>query len=78
MSVGLGQAVTVDQPPLAVGVRFPLCPPVFSSDDGPIGPSPFSMSRRKGRLTARKAIDHQSVAFWRGIHPHAGYRARRQ
>jgi len=27
----MGLAVTVDQPPLAVGVRFPLCPPIFAS-----------------------------------------------
>ena len=28
-SFALRPAVTVDQPPLAVGVRFPLCPPIF-------------------------------------------------
>ena len=26
-ALGSRPAVTVDQPPLAVGVRFPLCPP---------------------------------------------------
>ena len=37
-ALGSRPAVTVDQPPLAVGVRFPLCPPTSFNDDGPIGP----------------------------------------
>ena len=44
-SFALRPAVTVDQPPLAVGVRFPLCPPIFFNDHGPIGPVPRFLRR---------------------------------
>jgi len=40
---------------LAVGVRFPLCPPlcpqILLNDDGPIGPFAFFRGRDKRRLT---------------------------
>ncbi len=40
MWVAMDSIVTVDQPPLAVGVRFPLCPPIFfAMTTGLIGPS---------------------------------------
>ena len=43
--------LAVDQPPLAVGVRFPLCPPTRICDDGPFkrGPS-FVQVKVEGTL----------------------------
>src|SRR5438105_9035361 len=47
VSLAVGLALTVDQPPLAVGVRFPLCPPIFSMATGPIGPTVESVLATK-------------------------------
>ena len=56
MLVVLDRAVTVDQPPLAVGVRFPLCPPRNISVDGPLGPVALFLRRdeKGGRLRERQ------------------------
>src|SRR5436190_5399081 len=65
VSLAVDFPLTVDQPPLAVGVRFPLCPPSFSSmTTGPFGaPSPVLFTETKRRPTARKAVDHHSGAL---------------
>src|SRR3989442_2721981 len=66
VSLTVGLTVTVDQPPLAVGVRFPLCPPIFFNDDGPIGPVALFLRRdeksadpRGGQLTHRRISARQ-------------------
>ena len=53
MLVVLDRAVTIDQPPLAVGVRFPLCPPIFLNDDGLTGPVACFLRRDKNRRLTR-------------------------
>jgi len=56
MLVVLDRAVTVDQPPLAVGVRFPLCPPISSITTGRSGPSLVFYAEMKEAADCAKGI----------------------
>src|SRR5713226_3974377 len=60
VSLAVGLALTVDQPPLAVGVRFPLCPPCdVSGHRGHLSQDIVDGCGRAARLVVAARIEGQ-------------------
>src|SRR5713226_7041534 len=74
VALAVGLALTVDQPPLAVGVRLPLCPHLSahtkgSNDDGPSVPVARFLYRDEkaaetcgGQLTRAETADARRIS----------------